>query len=127
MTLEDWSARFIGGAGVLIAVGSLLLTLYLWLRSGPVVRVSAFVRPETGMIRIEVANTGRLPATIRLLELRDQTVLKVTGGQGGTAELSRWAIAVPLNDADTSIELAPTAFVEVDYPATYALERASGA
>ena len=69
-------ARIIGAAGVLIAICSLGATLYLWLRSGAVVRVKAFIRPESGTVHIEATNSGRLTATIKRLELREHIVLK---------------------------------------------------
>jgi hypothetical protein len=124
--VEDVPARIIGIAGVLIGLGSLGLTVFLWQRSGAVIRVKAFVRPESGTVHIEVTNTGRLAATIKRLELRDQTILKVSGGSGGEAAFSRWSIGVPMNETDSSVELAPTAYVEVDYPVHAVLDKAEG-
>ena len=75
----DWLARGIAIAGALIAVVSLLSTRSLWHRGGPVLAfdlfVIAFRQPGTEVVhriqaRIEVANVGRMAASIRAVELR---------------------------------------------------------
>jgi hypothetical protein len=120
-------ARIVGAAGVLFAICSLGATLYLWLRSGAVVRVKAFIRPESGSVHIEATNSGRLTATIKRLELREHIVLKVMGGGGGTTTFSQWAMPVKMNEANSTVELSPTAYIEIDYPVQEVLAKAAGA
>jgi hypothetical protein len=67
----DVVARITGISGLVLAVGSLILTWYLWHRSGPKMKITAFVRAETGTVHIEVINSGRLTATVRQIVLRD--------------------------------------------------------
>src|SRR5439155_13131564 len=50
--------------GLVLAAGSLILTWYLWYRSGSKLKVIAFVRAETSTVHIEVINCGRLTATV---------------------------------------------------------------
>jgi hypothetical protein len=123
---EDWIARLIGGAGVVIGIVSLGLTAFLWLRSGPVMKVTAFVRADHGTIQIGVANTGRITATVKRLELREQTVLQVHGGGSGTAAFSRWSVPVELNPDNTAVELGPTGYIEVEYPVAALLKKSTG-
>jgi hypothetical protein len=75
----DWLARGIAIAGVLIAVVSVLTTWCLWRRQGPLLAfdlvVIAFRQPGTEAVhrikaRIEVANVGRMAASVRAVELR---------------------------------------------------------
>jgi hypothetical protein len=130
--VEDLPARIIAAAGLVIALGSIGLTWYLWQRSGPALRVGAFVRPETGTVRIEVASTGRLTATVRRLELRDQFVLKTRGGYK-TEPISRWSIAVQPNELHPGeprtlpADLPPSAFLEGDVEVQAVLDLAAGA
>ena len=75
----DWLARGIAIAAALIAVGSVLSTRSLWHRGGPLLAfdlfVFAFRQPGTEVVhriqaRMEVANVGRMAASIRAVELR---------------------------------------------------------
>lgn len=110
--MEDWIARGIGAAGVLIGLASLGLTAYHWFRSGPTLRVGAFVRPESGTLRVEVTSTGRLPATVRLIEIRDVFVLKTQQGTE-TVPTSRWT--VPIHPTrELPVTLVPTDYIEAD-------------
>jgi hypothetical protein len=78
--MEDVVARVIALAGLVIALASIGVNWYLWHRAGPELRVTAFARAESGTLHIEVANSGRLPTTVRRIELRDYFVLWTTGG-----------------------------------------------
>jgi hypothetical protein len=124
--LEDWPARIIAGAGVGVGLFSVALTAFLWFRSGPSVKVSAFVRAERAAVHIQVANTGRIAATIRRVELRDQTTVRGPSG-GDTATFSRWSIQVEFSADGMAVELAPTAFIEVEFPVADVLTQAAGA
>jgi hypothetical protein len=69
----DIVARVIGLAGLGVAVASLLLTWYLWRRSGPA--LDASFAPQVGraerrgfeklVFTVDVINVGRMPATVR--------------------------------------------------------------
>lgn len=83
----DVVARVTGITGLVLAAASLTLTWYLWHRSGPKLKVTAFVRAETGTVHIEVVNAGRLTATIKQILLRDH--LPVQTGNSRTS-ISRW-------------------------------------
>jgi hypothetical protein len=116
---EDLIARGIGIAGVVLAIAGLGLTAFLWWWEGPRLRVTAFVRPESSTVRIEVASTGRLAVTLEQLELRDEFVLKIEGGSTKTEPFSRWSISVDLGEKTLPLELAPTSSItaDVDIPA----------
>jgi hypothetical protein len=118
-----------GAGGLLLGAVSIGLTLYLWFRSGPHLQVTVFVRAETSSIHIEVANSGRTPATVKNIELRDHLVLRVAGGTSGgqTAPAHRWTIRALPNAAKLPHELAPSAFVDCDVEARAAMEKAGDA
>lgn len=110
-----------------LAIASLVLTLIgliggwiLWQRSGPALRVSAFANLETSSVYVYVASTGRLPVTVRRIELRDHFVLKVEGGTGNstTTPVSRWKIDVSPQQGPLPRDLAPTAFLDAHVPIT---------
>lgn len=106
----DTVARWIGGIGVGLAAASLLLTWYLWTRSGAAIRVTAFVRAETSTVHIEVASTGRLTATVRELEIRDHWAIK-TSGVSPIPQPSRWSRPA---GADLPVDIPPTGYLEAD-------------
>jgi hypothetical protein len=54
-------------------------------------------------------------------------VLKVIGGGGGTTTFSQWAIPVKMNETNSTVELSPTAYIEIDYPVHEVLAKAAGA
>ena len=120
--VEDVVARAVAVAGLAVAIGGIALTWWLWRRSGPAIRVSAFVRLEHGGIHIEVASTGRLTVTVRQLELRDHLVLRTSRERYETVPTSRWTMAVDLKErrpgqpTNLPIDLGPTAYVEADVP-----------
>jgi hypothetical protein len=118
---EDWVARGIGLAGLILSIAGLGLTAFLWWREGPRLRVTAFVRPESSAVRIEVASLGRLAVTVQLIELRDEFVLRVKSGST-TEPVSRWSIPVDPGTQTLPIELAPTSSItaDVDIPAILA-------
>jgi hypothetical protein len=104
----DWLARGIAIAGVLIATVSVLSTRHLWHRQGPLLAfdlvVIAFRQPGTETVhrikaRIEVANVGRMAASVRAVELRGS-----------------WSPSFVLTDvtADGFPELQPTEFLVSD-------------
>ena len=129
MSNVDLTARFIAIAGLALAVGSILVNWYLWHSSGPNLRVSAFVRAETGRIHIEVVSSGRLTATVRAVELRDHFTIPAIGG--GTRTMSRWAMpAQPSGRAGQvtlPMELAPTDYLEADIEVRLVLAKSDGA
>ena len=88
----DLPARIIVVLGLLVAIAAVILTYYLWHRSGPDLKVNAFVRPETGSIRIDVIST----AMVRHIGLRDRVVITIPTGQGDsrTSSFHRWAMNV---------------------------------
>jgi hypothetical protein len=127
--MEDWFARVIGIAGVLLALLSLGLTWYLWWRAGARMRVTAFVRAETGAIHVEIASTGRIAVTVRELEIRDFFTMRTDQG-GNTVPTSRWAhpitgrrVSTPSGDG-LPAQLEPTASAFVDVPVAELLETA---
>jgi hypothetical protein len=87
--MEDTPARIIGIIGIAIGLAGLLLTAFLWRRAGPRMQVTAFVRAETGAIHVEVASTGRIPVTVRQVEIRDHFTMTMSQG-GRTDPTSRW-------------------------------------
>jgi hypothetical protein len=126
LAAPDIVARVIGISGIALAAFSIALTWYLWHRSGPRLKVTAFVRAETGTVQIEVVNAGRLSATIRQIELRDHFVLR--GSAGSTEPTSRWAIPARARDGvDLPRELAPSAYLEADVDVKAVLEKADRA
>jgi|SRR5215472_8420616 len=79
-THPDWIARGIALAGVLMAAFTLISTRSLWRKQGPLLAfdlwIRAFRHPGTNVVhriqvRIEVFNVGRMPATVRGVELRN--------------------------------------------------------
>lgn len=83
----DWIARGIAAAGVLMALFMVISTRSLFRKQGPLlafdVIVRAFRHPGTTVVhrievRIEVFNVGRMPATIRAVEVRDPYDLKAS-------------------------------------------------
>ena len=94
--------------------------------------MTAFVRAEAGTIHIEVVSTGRMPVTLRKLELWDHLVLEAESGPK-IKPTSRWALAVPLNPSphgavrSTEISLLPTEVVVADFPISVALAAAGSA
>jgi hypothetical protein len=102
----DVVARITGISGLVLAVGGLVLTWYLWHRSGPKLKVTAFVRAETGTVHIDVSNSGRLTATVRQILLRDHLSIPTSGA--GTTAISRWALQVePASGDPLPREVAP--------------------
>jgi hypothetical protein len=122
---EDLIARAIGIAGLVLAVAGIGLTAYLWWRSGPQLKVTAFVKAETGTVHIDVSSTGRITATVRRIELRDRFVLDSSVGQ--TQPTSRWAITGYPNGEPLPRDLAPSAFLDCDIDVKEVLRRADGA
>jgi hypothetical protein len=131
--VQDDVARWVGGAGLVLSLASLALTWYLWQRGGPVLRVTAFVKAESASIHIEVISVGRLPATVRAIELRDQTVLNPQASRSDRTVLVRWTMpVVPLdrdgNELTLPVEdLAPTAYLQADVPIGEVITKAQGA
>jgi len=132
--MEDWAARVIGGAGVALSLAGLILTWYFWSRAGPQLRVTAFARLESGAIHIMVASTGRLPVTLRRLQIRDHfTVVLKSGASDRSVPTSRWVLEVDLGRLSTpptqghSVELSPSASAEVDVPVQEILTKAGSA
>jgi hypothetical protein len=108
-----------------LAVGSLVLTWYLWHRSGPKLKVTAFVRAETGTVHIDVSNSGRLTATVRQILLRDHLSIPTSGT--GTTAISRWALQVePASGDPLPREVAPSAYLEADVDVKTVLTKADG-
>jgi hypothetical protein len=109
---EDWIARGIGLAGVLLAALGIGLTYFLWYRSGPHLKTTAFVRAETGTVHIEVSNVGRLAATVRNIELRDHLRLSTQGNL--SAPTHRWTLRATPNGAALPCEVPPSGFIDSD-------------
>jgi hypothetical protein len=122
----DTTARVIGGLGILIGLGSIAFTYYLWYRSGPRIRVSAFVKVESSAVRIEVRNVGRLAAIVSQIELRDFHVL-ARSYQGNTLTTSRWTLSVQSDKGPLPQELAPTDFLVADVSVDAILVKADNA
>jgi hypothetical protein len=122
----DPLARGLAIAGIVIALASPMLGWYLWHRSGPGLRVSAFVSAQTGTVRITVTCSGRMATTVRTIELRDWAV--VSGNQTNNTVVSRWVLAVPAdpNDPTSSVELAPTAYLEADVEVQKIIDNSAG-
>lgn len=112
----DLLARVIAVAGLLVALGSIAVTWYLWQRSGPTLRVSSFVRADRGTLHLEITNSGRMPAVVRRIEVRDYFRLRTTNEW--TRPVSRWGISLnPQRGAEQlslPISLEPSSFVEAD-------------
>jgi hypothetical protein len=111
--MVDPAARGLARAGLVVAVLGILLTWYLWRRSGASLAVTAFVRAETSSIHVEVASTGRLAATVRAIEIRDHFAVRTPQQQRPVVQNSRWTLPVT-SEASLPVELAPTAFIEAD-------------
>lgn len=120
----DVAARTIAIISLVVSVAALALTWYLWHRSGPRLAVTCFVKADTGTIRINVANNGRLSATVRSVELRDRLVIQ----SGSSSQvINRWAISAEPTGDPLPRSIEPTNFLEVDIDAKEALARAAGA
>ncbi len=124
---DDVLARALGAGGLLLSAASIGLTLYLWYRSGPRLQVTVFVRAETSSIHIEVSNGGRMPATVKNLELRDHLVLRLTGGGAKTAPAHRWTIRAFPNGVALPQELPPSGFIDSDVEVRVVLDKAADA
>jgi hypothetical protein len=102
----DPVARGLAIAGIVIALVSPVFGWYLWHRSGPGLKVAAFVSGQTGTVRMTVTCSGRMATTVRAIELRDYLVVR--NNQGGNATvLSRWVLPVDPDDRTLPTELAP--------------------
>jgi hypothetical protein len=69
----DVVARVVGVVGLVVAIGSAVLTWYLWRRSGPeiVVLLKRIAGDPRGLkVEVEVINSGRMPVVIRDVQLR---------------------------------------------------------
>ena len=130
--MQDDFARWVAAAGLLLGAVSLFLTWYLWQRGGPKLRVTAFVKAEAASIHIEVTSVGRLAATVRAIELRDQTLINPQASSQNNVVV-RWTMNVLPRDRDGAVivlpkeDLAPTAYLEADVPIAEVIERAQGA
>jgi hypothetical protein len=127
VVVDDPTARWIGGIGLALALLSLGLQFYQWKRSGAAISVIAFVVAESASLRIEVASTGRLPVTVRALEVRDYFAIRQSQG-GGTRDVvqtSRWSVPVQPYEGPLPQELAPTAFLTADVPVSGVLGQAA--
>jgi hypothetical protein len=113
LSRADWAVA------VVLGLASLGLTYFLWFRSGLALEVRAFTKFEAGSIHIEVVSVGRLPATLRHLELRDEVVTN-----SSSKTLNRWVIEVPLGAE--SIDLAPTDFFPADVDVKTVQDRSAG-
>jgi len=120
----DVAARTIAIISLVASIAALGLTWYLWNRSGPKLAVTCFVKADTGTIRINVANKGRLAATVRTVELRDRLVIQSTGS---SQVLNRWAISAEPDGDPLPRSIEPTDFLEIDVDAKAALDKADGA
>lgn len=119
--VEDWPARIIAAISAVISVISIAVTYALWFRSGPRLKVEAFVQAATGMVHIEVSSTGRLAATVRAVELRDETTLRPS--TGSIRPLSRWSVGASVNRT-LPADLAPSSYLEGDVPVQVVLDLA---
>jgi hypothetical protein len=129
---EDLLARAIALAGVALALAGIVVNWLQWHRSGPSLKVTAFVRAEAAAIRVEVASTGRLTATVRSVELREELIIPTGSGRTGTQTITRWSIVVVPTDtapgaAPFPRDVAPSAHIEGDVEFARALEKAQGA
>jgi hypothetical protein len=122
----DPVARGIAVAAVILVGLSIALTYFLWYRSGSHLKATAFVMAETSTIHIEVANTGRLVATVKNLELRDHLVLRVNPGLGETrtSPTHRWTLIALPNGGPLPREVPPTGFIDCDVEIKKILEEA---
>ena len=75
----DWVARGIGLASLVLSGVGMLLTRHLWRRAGAALAFDLFIEafriPDSDVvhrmrIKIEVANVGRMAATVRQIDLR---------------------------------------------------------
>lgn len=123
---EDPTARVLGGAALVVAVASIVITYFLWYRSGPHLKPTVFVRAETSTIHIEVANTGRLGATVRNIELRDHLVLRTNPGvgEGRTSPAHRWTLIAQPNGSALPREIPPSGFIDCDVEVKKVMEEA---
>jgi hypothetical protein len=71
---------------------------------------------ERSSVYLHVTSTGRLPVTVRRIELRDHFVLKVQGGSGNqtTTPVTRWKIDVSPHQGPLPTDLAPTSYIDAD-------------
>lgn len=133
MDMQDDIARWIGGAGIAIGIASLALTWYLWQRAGARLRVTAFVKAESASVHIEVTSVGRLPATVRAIDLQERTVLNPQATRDNRSILARWTMPVTPRDADgvdlsmPVEDLAPTAYLQADVPISEVITKSQGA
>lgn len=113
---EDAVARGIAIVALVLAGLSLVLTYFLWYRSGPHLKPTVFVRAESSTIHIEVANSGRLGATVKNIELRDHLVLRTNPGvgEGRTSPAHRWTLIAQPNGAALPREIPPSGFIDCD-------------
>jgi hypothetical protein len=111
----DVVARTLGIAGLCVAVGSLLLTWWIWHRSGPQVAVVLKVVVEGERIKwtgrgpvdvVEVLNSGRMSVAIREVQIR---YLKVGSPDAHTV---RW----PPEFGGFPVHVPPTGFISVVRP-----------
>ena len=112
---------------VLLAAASIGLTYFLWYRSGPHLKVTVFVRAESGTIHIEVSNTGRLGATVKNIELRDHLVVKTPNSPGPdipALPMHRWTLLAPPNGAALPREVVPSGYIDCDVDVKKALDEA---
>lgn len=121
--MEDWIARAIAALGLAVSVVGLGLTLFLWRREGPRLKVTAFVRVDGGTVHVEVASVGRIAVTLRQLEIRDHFTMNTSRGGYKTVAVSRW-VAPVVTRPELPTELAPTAYVEGDVVAAELIGRA---
>jgi hypothetical protein len=119
----DITARVIAIIGLVLSIAAMALTWYLWQRSGPRLSVTCFVKADAGSIRINIANKGRLAATIRAVELRDRSTIQAGGS---TTFVTRWVISAQPSDAPLPRSIAPTEYIEADVDAKEAFEKAGG-
>jgi hypothetical protein len=119
----DVTARVIAIIGLVLSVAGMALTWYLWQRSGPRLGVTCFAKIDTGSIRINIVNKGRLPATIRAVELHDYMVFQAGNSKG---VIARWAIPAQPIDGPFPRSIAPTEYIEIDVEAKEALDKAAG-
>jgi hypothetical protein len=105
----DVVARVIAGAGLVVALGGLGLTAYLWFRSGPGLKVTAWM-PLQGGLHIQVASVGRFTAVVKVIELRDHFIIQTPAGR--SQPMSRWSLPAMTQAQPLPRELAPSDFVE---------------
>jgi len=123
---EDLVARWIGFAALVLAALGIGLTYFLWYRSGPHLKATVFVRAETSTIHIEVANTGRLGATVKNIELRDHLVLRTNPGvgEGRTSPAHRWTLIAQPSGNPLPREIPPSGFIDCDVEVRKVMEEA---